>query len=80
VSEALHLLDDRLSDVRVSVANVRDMVPTEADTAAFLRSMSSCDFGPGMAVTRRRSCGSDGPPTTAGPAAVMLMTVSSRNA
>lgn len=34
------------------------VVPTPAATAPSLRACSSCDFGPGIAVTRRRSCGS----------------------
>ena len=37
-------------------------VPTPPATAACLRAISSCDFGPGIAVTRRRSWGRDGPP------------------
>src|SRR6478609_1907833 len=34
------------------------VVPTPAGTAPSLRDCSSCDFGPGIAVTSRRSCGS----------------------
>ena len=33
-------------------------VPTPSATAAVRRASSSWDFGPGMAVTTRRSCGS----------------------
>ena len=39
--------------------------PTPAGTAAALRASSSCDRGPGTAVTRRRSCGRPGPPVVA---------------
>src|SRR5437868_1371466 len=38
------------------------VVPMPGGTAACLRVSSSCDLGPGISVTRRRSCGSDGPP------------------
>jgi hypothetical protein len=38
------------------------VVPTPAATASALRAISSCERGPGMAVTRRRSWVSAGPP------------------
>src|SRR5690606_30210970 len=47
--------------------------PTPEATAAALRSSSCCERGPGIAVTRRRSCGSDGPPTGVVGASRVLM-------
>lgn len=40
------------------VTNTGSVEPTPCATAATRRACSSCDFGPGMAVTTRRSCGS----------------------
>ena len=37
-------------------------LPTPLATVAVLRASSSCDFGPGIAVTTRRSWGREGPP------------------
>jgi len=36
-------------------------IPRAAETASLLRLMTSCDFGPGIAVTTLRSCGIFGP-------------------
>ena len=36
-------------------------IPSPAETAALRRSISACDFGPGIAVTNFRSCGICGP-------------------
>ncbi len=37
--------------------NTGRVTPTPSATAADLRAISSCDFGPGTAVTSLRSCG-----------------------
>ncbi len=42
------------------------VVPRPADTAALRRAKSACDFGPGIEVARRRSCGRAGPPGAEG--------------
>ena len=39
------------------VTKTGSAVPMPGGTAACLRASSSCDFGPGISVTRRRSCG-----------------------
>src|SRR6478609_6578889 len=46
-----------------ATASTGTVCPTPAATAAALRASSSCERGPGMLVTRRRSCGSAGPPS-----------------
>ena len=46
-----------------ATASIGAVCPTPAATAAALRARSSCERGPGMLVTRRRSCGSVGPPS-----------------
>ena len=53
------------------------IVLTPEATAAVLRAMRACDSGPGIAVTRRRSCGREGPPERfSGAVTVMLMSAS----
>ena len=45
-----------------ATAWIGTVCPTPAATAAALRAISSCERGPGMGVTIRRSCGREGPP------------------
>ena len=47
------------------------MLLTPAETAAERRAASSRERGPGTSVTRRRTCGSVGPPRSAAVVAVM---------
>ena len=46
-------------------------LPTPAETAAERRAASSRERGPGTSVTRRRTCGRVGPPSSAAVVAVM---------
>jgi hypothetical protein len=45
-------------------------VPTPGGTAAVRRAISSCDFGPGIAVTSRRRCGGRSVPGRSAPGRV----------
>ena len=47
-----------------AVTKTGSVIDNPFATALCLRASNSCERGPGIAVTRRRSCGSDGPPVS----------------